>query len=286
MKLFKSSLIAFGCMMALTACDTDDPKNTIQYGYSNNVTYVTSLEDNSTSVLEGAHYILDFDITNSKADVDITNLRLTPGGSLIRLRIEDASFGLDSQTGAIVINVPNTTSIIGGNTHTISNFKMSQTSTYIAALGQTAVYYSTSYVVDNKYSVVAVQGSAYLPGTTVITSTTDASNVKNSDRTFYSYVFNREKGTATLGVYALDLNGKYYSQVTFENLPYSITAAGILINCPEGATGKIAGTSSTESLVAKSISMNSRFDGTSQINIVTEDYNISASLKVRYQAAQ
>lgn len=284
MKILKSSLIAFGCMMALTACDTDDPKNTIQYGYSNNVTYVTSLEDNSTSVLEGAHYILDFDLTNSKANVNISNLRLTPGGSSIHLRIEEASFGVDGQTGAVVINVPSTTSVTGGNTHTISNFKLSQTSTYIAALGQSVIYYSTSYIVDNKYSVVAVQSSAYLPGTTVITSTTDASNVKNSDRTFYSYVLNREKGTATVGVYALDLNGKYYSQMAFEDLPYSITAAGININRTEEVTAKLTGTS--ETFVAKSLSMNSRFDGTTQINILTEDYRINANLKVRYQSVQ
>lgn len=284
MKIFKSSLIAFGCMMALTACDTDDPKNTIQYGYSNNVTYVTSLEDNSTSVLEGAHYILDFDLTNSEANVNISNLRLTPGGSSIHLRIEEASFGVDSQTGAVVINVPSATSVTGGNTHTISNFKLSQTSTYISALGQSVIYYSTSYIVDNKYSVVAVQSSAYLPGTTVITSATDASNVKNSDRTFYSYVLNREKGTATVGIYALDLNGKYYSQMAFEDLPCTITAAGININCTDEVTAKLTGTS--ETFVAKSFSMNSRFDGTTQINILTEEYRINANLKVRYQAAQ
>lgn len=86
MKIIKTSLMTIVAALALTSCDSGDPKQTVQYGYDNNITYVTDRTDNTTATTEAAYYIMDFDVISGKANVDISNLRLTAGGSPIRLR--------------------------------------------------------------------------------------------------------------------------------------------------------------------------------------------------------
>lgn len=263
----------------MTSCDSGESKQTVQYGFSNDFSYVTDLNDNSSYALEGAQYTLDFDLVNATATIDISNLRLTLGGSPIKLKIEDAAFTQNAQTGAVTVNVPNATSIVGGTTHNLSNFKMSQYMSYINALGQTAVYYTATFTVDNRYSVTAVQQAVYLPGTTTYTSPT-GEILSRSERTYYSYTLNRENGTANVGVYALDINGKYYSQMTFEDLPYSVSSTGITINFEGEITAKQPASTATP-FTATAISMDARYDTSSQIRILTDTGLITASLSYR-----
>lgn len=280
MKLLKTLLLSFVFALTLASCDSDDAKQTVQYSYNNSITYVTDLTTNQSQSLEGARYIIDFDLVSGKANVDISNLYLTLGGNPTRLKIEQAAFKQDNQTGALVINVPNATSVVGGTSHNISNFRLSQSMVYIGALGQTAVYYAVSFDVDSRYSVVAVQGAAYFPGTTTISSTADGSNVAESSRTFYSYQLNRQKGEATVTVYALDDKKHFYTELSFENLPYTLTAQGIRINVENDVTAKQPSASATP-FVAKAISMDSRYDTSTQIRILTDDNLIVGSLSYR-----
>lgn len=282
MKILKTFLLTFVATFALTSCSSDDPKQTVQYGYDNNITYVANRADNTSSVSAGAYYIMNYDLISSKADVDIKNLRLTPGGDGINLRIEKAAFGQDKETGATVINVPNATSVIGGVSHTITDFKLSQSMVYISALGQASVYYSISFQLDNQYNVVAVQRSAYLPGSTTITRNSDGSVVNNSSRPYYSYVLDREKSTADVTVYYLDDKEKVYPQLTFEKLPYTLTDRGISINVEGEFTAKQLTPTATP-FVAKAISMDSRYDSSTIIRIMTDNNLITASLSYRAQ---
>lgn len=283
MKFIKSTLLAFVAVFAMTSCNSDDPKQTVQYNFSNDITYVTDLNAGTSQALEGAQYIMDFDLVNATANIEITNLRLTLGGSPIRLKIEDAAYTQNAQTGAITVNVPNAVSIIGGATHNISNFKMSQTMAYIAAMGQTAVYYTASFNVDNQYSVTAVQQAVFLPGTTTYTSLT-GEPLSQSNRTYYSYVLNRENSTATVTAYSLELNSKFYTQLTFENLPCTITATGITINYQGEITAKQPMASATP-FTATAISMDARYDSSTQIRILTDEGMITASLSYRPTSA-
>lgn len=283
MKFLKTTLLTLVATFALASCDTDDPEQTLQYTYSNDITYVTDISTNTSVALDGAKYVIDFDLVNGKADIEISNLRLSPLASAMTLKIEQATYRQDSETGAIVVTVPNATSVIGGSSHNIGNFKLSQSLYYIESLGQTAVYYSISYTVDGQYNVVAVQRSSFLPGTTAITSNADGSSVGNSKRTYYSYSLNREKSTATVSVYSLDYNGKYYTELAFEDLPYTLSSSGININYEGDITAKQSVSAATP-FVAKAISLDSRYDSSTQIRILTDENLITASLSFRPQS--
>lgn len=282
MKFLKTTLLTFVATVALASCDSGDPEQTMQYIYNNDITYVTDLSTSTSVSLEGAKYVMDFDLVNGKANIEISNLRLSPLASTMTLKIDQATYKQDSETGAIVINVPNATSVVGGASHNISNFKLSQSLAYIEALGQTAVYYSISYTVDGQYSVVAVQKSAILPGTTTITSNADGSSVGTSKRAYYSYSLDRDKSTATVSAYSLDYKGKYYTALSFENLPYTITDRGISINYEGDVTAKQP-TSTATPFVAKAVSLDSRYDSSTQIRIMTDENLITASLSFRPQ---
>lgn len=282
MKIIKTSLLTIVAALALTSCDSGDPKQTVQYGYDNNITYVTDLTDNTTATTEAAYYIMDFDMISGKANVDISNLRLTAGGSPIRLKIEQATYGQDKETGAIVINVPNATSTVGGTSHTISNFKLSQSMAYIQSLGQSSIYYAVSFELDGRYNVVAVQKAAYLPGSTTITRNSDGSVVNNTNRTFYSYELDRDKSTARVTAYYLDDKENIYPQLAFENLPFTLTSRGIEINVEEEITAKQLTTTATP-FVATAISLDSRYDSSTLLRIRTADNLITASLSYRAQ---
>lgn len=268
--------------MALASCGSDDNEHTVQYIYNNDITYVTDLSTNTSVSLEGAKYVMNFDLINGKADIEISDLRLTPLASAMTLKIDQATFKLDTETGARVVNLPNVTSVVGGTSHSISNFKLSQSMAYIEALDGVAVYYSISYTVDGQYSVVAVQKLAILPGTTTITSNADGSSVGTSKRAYYTYSLDRDKSTATVSAYSLDYKGKYYTQLAFENLPYTITDRGISINYEGDITAKQPVSTATP-FVAKAISLDSRYDSSTQIRIMTDENLITASLSFRPQ---
>ncbi|MCM1293824.1 MAG: hypothetical protein NC230_09655 [Bacteroides sp.] len=283
MKIFKSTLLAFVAIFAMTSCNSDDPKQTVQYGFSNDFSYVTDLNAGTTQSLEGAQYIMDFDLVNGTVNIDVTNLRLTLGGTPIRLKLENVAYTQNAQTGAVVVNVPNAVSIIGGTTHNLSNFKLSQSTAYIAALGQTAIHYTASFTVDNQYSVTAVQQAVFLPGTTTYTSPA-GEPLSQSNRSYYSYVLNREKSTATVTAYALELNSKYYTQLTFEDLPYTVSSTGISINFQGEITAKQPMVSATP-FTATAISMDARYDTSTQIRILTDEGMLTASLSYRPASA-
>lgn len=284
MKIIKTFLLTFVAVFALASCDSDDPSQTVQYRYSNNITYVTDYTTNASASTEGAYYLMDFDLISGKVNIEITNLRLTLGGSPVSLKIEQASFGQDKDTGAAVVNVPNATSVIGGVSHDISNFRLSQSNAYFSAVGQVGTYYAISFELDNQYKVVAVAKSAYLPGSTIITANADGSVVNSSNRPYYSYVLDRDKSTATVAVYYLDDKNKMYPELAFENLPYTLTDRGIIINVEDDVTAKQP-SSTASPFVAKAISMESHFDSSTQIRIMTEDNLITASLSYRAQTS-
>lgn len=280
MKIIKSSLLTLVAAAALSSCSSGDPQQTVQYGYDNNITYVTDMTTNTAVSTEGAYYIMKFDLIAGKADINITNLRLTVGGSPISLSIEQATYGQDKDTGAIVVNVPNAVSVSGGTSHNISNFKLSQSMAYISAIGQTAIYYGVSFELDNQYKVVAVPRSAFLPGSTIITRNSDGSVVNSSNRPYYSYVLDRDKSTATVTVYNLDDKEKIYPQLAFENLPYKLTGNGIEINVEGDITAKQLSSTATP-FVAKAISVDSHYDSSTMLRIQTADNLITASLSYK-----
>lgn len=282
MKIISSTIIAAVAAMAFASCDSDNSKDIVQYGYDKDVTYVTDLNTNTTTELAGANYILELDLVNAKANVDITNLRLDETGTPVKLRIEQAKLGYNAETGATVITAANAVSVVGGVSHTISNFKLSQTIVYITALGGQTTYYSISYTVDNRYNVTAVQTGAYLPGTTVITDNATGNELAKSTRPYYMYVLDREKSKATLVVYGVTIDNVTYRELSFENLPYSLTPFGISINVDEDVIAKQL-TADGKPFVAKAINMQSQYDGATQIRILTDSSLLTASLSYRVQ---
>lgn len=276
MKIFKTIMLSMAATLALTSCDSDDNEQTIQYGYDYNVSYVTDLNANTMlgTELDGAKYIMDFNLTEGTADVTITGLRLSADSSPISLRIQNATF--DYVNGATVINVPNATSVYGG-THSITNFKYSQSMKSIEKFGRISVYYSISYTVDNRYNVVAVQEDAYLPGTTVVTSTASGDQLDSSTAPYYNYDLDYDTNTADVSAYWLYDGETTYYDLEFDDLPYKLTPYGIEINVEGNFTAEQSNAGATP-FVAKAIYMNSRYDGTTEIRILTEDKVFTANL--------
>lgn len=283
MKIIKTSLLTLAAAFALVSCDSDT-KETVQYGYDSDITYVTDFINNTTESTPGAAYIIDLDMVNAKANIDITNLKVSEEASPMHLRIEQAAFGYNNETGATVINLPNAVSVVNGVSHTISNFRLSQTMAYITALGNTATYYSISFELDNQYSIVAVQRGAFLPGTTVITDNADGSVVETTSRPYYYYALDYEKGTATIAANGIRIDNVTYTELRFENLPYTLTPTGIRINVEEDVAAKQL-TATGKPFVAKSISMDSHYDGATQIRILTDNNLITANLSYRLQSS-
>ncbi|MDE6317036.1 MAG: hypothetical protein K2L73_01385 [Muribaculaceae bacterium] len=283
MKIIKTTLLALTATFALASCDSDT-KEVVQYGYDSDITYVTDYATNTSVSTTGAAYTMEFDLVNAKASVEIKNLRVSEDASPITLRIEQAAFGYSSETGATVINLPNAVSVVDGVSHTISNFKLSQTMAYITALGNTATYYSISFELDNQYSIIAVQRGAYLPGTTVITDAADGTVVETTSRPYYFYALDQKEGTATITVNGIKVDDVTYNELRFDNLPYTLTPGGIRINVDEDVTAKQL-TSTGKPFVAKAISMDSHYDGATQIRILTDNNLITASLSYRVQSS-
>lgn len=276
MKIFKTIMLSIVATFALTSCDTDN-EQTVQYIYDYSVSYITDMNANSALgyQLDGAKYVMDFDLVNGNANVTIFGLALAPDTAPINLKIENATY--KTTNGATVINVPNATSVMGG-THSISNFKFSQTLKGIDNLNRIAVYYSISFTVDNRYKVVAVQEEAYLPGSTIVLNNATGERILSSTDPCYNYDLDDDKGTAELVAFFLSDGEKKYIELEFDNLPYRLTPYGIEINVEGSFTAEQPSSLSTTPFVAKAIYMNSRYDGTTEIRILTEDKSFTANL--------
>lgn len=276
MKIFKTIMLSIAATFALTSCDTDN-EQTVQYIYDYSVSYITDMNVNSALgyQLDGAKYVMDFDLINGNANVTIFGLTLAPDTAPINLKIENATY--KTTNGATVINVPNATSVMGG-THSISNFKFSQTLKGIDNLNRIAVYYSISFTVDNRYKVVAVQEEAYLPGSTIVLNNATGEQILSSTDPCYNYDLDDDKGTAELVAFFLSDGEKKYIELEFDNLPYRLTPYGIEINVEGSFTAEQPSSLSATPFVAKAIYMNSRYDGTTEIRILTEDKSFTANL--------
>ncbi|MBD5248132.1 MAG: hypothetical protein HDS54_08225 [Barnesiella sp.] len=281
MKILKTSLVALAAAFALSSCDSDGGKETVQYTYRNNVTYVNDVANNTSVATDAATYVVEYDFVSAKAKVEIKDLRLSENATPMNLLIQNASFGYSGETGSTIITLPNAVSVVGGETHTISNFKLSQTVAYLNALGGEVTYYSISFLLDNQYTVTAVQTAAVLPGTTIVANN-DGNILETTSRPYYSYVLDSEKKTATLTAYGLRVEGVTYASLSFENLPYTLTPTGISINIEDDVTAKQLN-SSGEPLVAKALSMDSKYDASTQIRIQTANNLVTASLSYRVQ---
>lgn len=276
MKIFKTIMLSIAATFALTSCDSEN-EQTVQYVYDYNVSYVTDMNANTTlgTQFDGAKYVMDFDLTEGTVNVSIFGLRLNPTSSPIQLKIENATYKFVN--GATVINVPNATSTFG-ETHSISNFKFSQTMKEIEKMGQIEVYYAISYTVDNRYNVVAVQEEAFLPGSTVVTNNATGEIAYSSSEPYYNYDLDDDNGTAEISAYFLSDGEKKFLDLEFDNLPYRLTPYGIEINVEGSFTAEQPSSMSGTPFVAKAIYMNSRYDGTTEIRILTEDKSFTANL--------
>ena len=279
MKLLKTTIAAVAAILGMTSCSSDEPTQKVQFGYNDNITLVTDMATNTTIDTEGAYYVMEFDYISGKAVIDISNLRLTTGGSPIKLRIENAPFGGDEETGAVEISVPNADSSIGGSTHHISNLRILQSWAYFAAINQQEAYYQISFVLDNQYKVVAVEKSSLLPGTTTITNAADGTVIKSDNKPFYYYALDRDKRTATLKVYYLNDTEHIYSELAFENLPVTIDEHGISISVEGNIEAKQLSNAATP-FVAKAISVESRYNSATLVRILTDEYMVTASLSM------
>lgn len=279
MKLFKTTLVAIAAILGMTSCNTDESTQKVQFGYNDNITFVTDLTTGTMTDTESAYYVMEFDYISGKAEIDITNLRLTQGGSPLHLKIQHATFGGDEEAGGLVVNVPNADSTVGGATHHISNLRIVQSWAYFSALGQQEAYYQISFELDNQYKIVAVEKSSLLPGTTTITNSADGEVIKSNSKPYYYYALDRDKRTATLKVYYLDDTEHIYPELVFENLPYTMSDRGISINVEGEIKAKQLSTASTP-FVAKAISMDSRYNSATMIRILTDEYMVTASLSM------
>ena len=276
MNLIKTSLCTLAAAVMITSCDSDDPKSTYEYQYKSNFSYVTDLQTGAAEVLDAAEYEIEFDVASGAADIVISNLKYSSSKPATKLHIE--STFRQNENRALAVNVPSATSVANGYTHQVTDFRLAQSAVQISAVGQMFLFYDISFVLDNRYSVRAVQTHVVLAGKTVITPV-GSTEGKTDRQPFYSYILNPSTSAATLVVYNLSDGKTTYPELQFEKLPFTVGPNGVNINVTDKLTAKQSAATATP-FVINGLKLDARYNSSTQIEFATDEITYAA--KVSY----
>lgn len=223
MKLFKTTLLSLVALLLTSCWGTEPPTNTIQYGYAStrNYSYVTNSDNATADVFNGANYVWKYDLTAGICTVNVSDVRLAADKDPIEFVIENVKYAQNKYFG-IVIDVPRAEY----KDLVITEFKCISYDRTIGYGSGTTSYYDISYVINGKYRVRAITQKSLMDGPMLITNTA-GQKVEEQNKTSYAYTLNFEKNTVDFTIYNLNVNSILYNEMTFKNLPFSISDYGI-----------------------------------------------------------
>lgn len=227
MNLLKATLVGCIASLALTSClgTGDEPNQTISYSLKYNYSYVTDLTDDSAEplLLAGGEYLFNYNATKRTVTVTVENLQLSATGARYGFEINDQPFTM-TEEGSILIKVANAVS--GNSDLTISDFVVRQIGVGVNE-SQNAMYYDISYVVNGKWSVRVLQRNNIFAGKLTTTKLDSTDKPVVSYESNFGYALDLEKKKAILAITAVRYNNRYFSEINFSDLTYTVDGLAV-----------------------------------------------------------
>ncbi len=216
--------------VALTSCLGESTNVYIQDFSSYTFDYVTNNETSESISSTSSTFKIKTEANSGKVTIDINTLQL-PGAGYINLSLPDRTPFI-TEEGAQRVSVPSFTSVVDGQTHTLTNFELLIYLRYLN--GQAYNLIVCSYEVDYKYSVRTVYTPAYYWGNTQVIDQDNKMYVNSAQTSFYGFGFNPDTKKANIGL----VNAKFAENMpamsmTFEDIPYTLTQNYFTISANE-----------------------------------------------------
>lgn len=229
--------------IAFTSCLSSDGENrqesTINYGGAYCFNVVTDLQSETREwfISTEPQYSFVLEAYSAKATPSMSNIKLIDGQAGLSFKLPD----LD-----ISFNTPNYSYTCAGsgltpvnqtsNAYVFNNFSLKVIERNIRNSAGAIRYspvYDLSYTVNNLYQVTVFPTGYDLLGTTIATTDVDYTD----KGPIYTITFDPEKKTASINI----TDARFASEMTstslrINNLPYTVTRGGLVINTPEDAT--------------------------------------------------
>lgn len=227
MNLLKATLLGCVASLALTSClgSSDEPNQSITYSLKYNYSYVTDLTDDSAApvLLAGGEYLFNYNATKGTVTLSVDNLQLTTTGSRYSFELSDKPFSI-AEDGAIYFKVASAVS--DNSALTISDLVVRQIGVGVNS-SQNAMYYDISYVVDGKWSVRVLQRNNIFPGKRTNTKIGSTEKPEVSYESSFGYALDLEKKTAIIAVTSVRYNDRFFSEINFDNLSYTVNGTAV-----------------------------------------------------------
>lgn len=267
---------AMAGVLVLGSCDSSEEEYVTAYNYNQNYSYVTDMDNNTTSLNDGAKYGVKVDYTNQTISFEIADIKVDPTKDDIDIMLRDASYKVDKD-GGIVVSVPSFVSIVGGKTHNVTSFYFRHVTRTFIAINTIIDTFEVSYVIDGKYAVRAVQTPCAMVGKTILTDLTNGSE-KTDTRPIYVYRMNRNTGKATFEIQGLTYNNKIYNVLTLEDIDYTISNRGLTFSAQGDVVPKMYTTPVTD-IVIKNFSATTTFVPQMSVSFrINDDCNVNATV--------
>lgn len=263
-------------VLVLGSCDSSEEEYVTAYNYNQNYSYVTDMENNTTSLNDGAKYGVKVDYTNQTISFEIADIKVDPAKDDIDIMLRDASYKVDKD-GGIVVSVPSFVSIVGGKTHNVTSFYFRHVTRTFIAINTIIDTFEVSYVIDGKYAVRAVQTPCAMVGKTILTDLANGTE-KTDTRPIYVYRMNRNTGKATFEIQGLTYNNKIYNVLTLEDIDYTISNRGLIFSAQGDVVPKTYTTPVTD-MVIKNFSATTTFVPQMSVSFrINDDCNVNATV--------
>lgn len=226
-------------IFALTSClNSNSGENTWRYNIADNFTQVTDAAASTEYLATGTVYALDCDLDDATATLTVNNLRLTAGGPALSFTVKGLRYGYNNE-GAFEITA---SSAIGDSqleSYQLTGLKLIMFTRTVPQVSGIATTFSISFTLDGTYAVRAIQDNAVYTGTTSV-SVASTGTETSGTAPYYAYSLNVDKKTAKFIVYNLRVADKYYKSITFDEVPFEITAGNVTISSAETLTPSVS----------------------------------------------
>ncbi len=227
MKSLKTALIGCLASLAMTSClgTSDEPNQTITYSLKYNYSYVTDITDESAEplLLAGGEYLFNYNATKRTVTVSVENLQFSTTGARYGFELTDQPFTM-TEEGSILIKVANAVS--ANSPLTISDFVVRQIGVGVNE-SQNAMYYDISYVVNGKWNVRVLQRNNIFAGKLTTTKLDSSDKPVVSYESNFGYALDLEKKTAILAITSVRYNNRYFSEINFNDLSYTVDGIAV-----------------------------------------------------------
>lgn len=245
-KIFKPAVAVMIASMALTSCLDNDTENrqetTVSYGGDYCFNYVTDMQDGSSFISTAPQYTFVIDITNSKVNTAMTNVKLMSDASGLAFKLPEMNLTFSSNEYRYGCSGINLTPEGSSSQYVFDSFSFSTVERNIKFPSgiQYAPIYDIRFTVNGRYNVVTYPTTYYLLGTTEATRQATDSEEESSysyDESIVAVAINAESMKASLRIeqarFASSMPG---TALTIENLPVTFNRSGFTIDTPDDTT--------------------------------------------------